>query len=147
MRIARTGPTPDRAKRAGKSRRFGVSIFLVALSLGCGTGTEPTSTPVTPAASGLQRVEVTTVTTGVRLDLDGYGVLNDEWGYDVGDGATVAVPANGAVTLYLRPGGHILSLVGVATNCSGENLDDRPVTVEPGAAVTLVVFQLVCNAA
>ncbi len=132
-------------------------LLLIALSLGCGAGSEPTSPPVatvtpvgpappvTPATAGLQRVDVTTVTTGVHLDPDGYGVLNDEWDYDEGDGVTVPVPTNGTAILYLRPGGHVLSLVGVAKNCGGENLDDRPVTVELGAAVTSVVFQVVCE--
>ena len=118
--------------------------------LGDGT-TTPRSEPVRVAGQAvtpvgaLQRVDVTTVTTGVRLNVDGYGVLNDEWDYDVGDGVTVPVPTNGAVTLYLRPGGHVLSLVGIAENCSGENVDDHPVFVEPGAAVTRVLFHVVCN--
>ena len=94
--------------------------------------------------TSLQRVEVTTATTGVRLDPDGYGVLNDEWDYDVGDGVTAAVPTNGIVTLYLRAGRHVLSLVSVASNCSGEDLDDRPVVVSMGAATT-VPFSVVCR--
>jgi hypothetical protein len=140
MRMARTCPTPDRANLI-RSRRLGVPAFLVALSLGCGAG--PVR-PVSPDNRGLQRVEVTTVTTGVRLDPDGYGVLNDQWDYGVGDGITVAVPTNGAVILYLRPGSHVLSLVGVAENCSGENLDDRPIIVSPDA-VTTVVFYVLCR--
>jgi Big-like domain-containing protein len=107
------------------------------------TGTTAPSTPV-EAVGALQKVEVTTVTTGGRVDPDGYGVLNDEWDYDIGDGVTVPVPTNGAVTLYLRPGAHVLHLVGVAANCSGENLDDRAVTVSPGA-VTSVAFYVVCK--
>jgi alpha-tubulin suppressor-like RCC1 family protein len=117
--------------------------------LGDGT-TIPHTAPVRvvgqpPGNEGLKRVEVTTVTTGVRLDPDGYGVLNDEWDYDVGDGVTVPAPTNGVVTLYLRPGGHILSLVDIAPNCSGEKSDDRVVVVEPAAVVTRVVFQVVCR--
>ena len=102
------------------------------------------NTPTAPTTPTTQSVEVTTVTTGVRLDPDGYGILNDEWDYDVGDGVTVAAPTNGTVILYLRPGSHVLSVVGVAKNCSGENLDDRPVTVQLGA-VARVLFQLTCK--
>jgi hypothetical protein len=94
---------------------------------------------------GLQRVEVTTITTGVDLDPDGYGVLNDEWDYHVGDGETVPTVTNGTVNLYLRAGGHVLSLIGIATNCTGEDVDDRSIFVEPGAAVTKVVFRVVCR--
>jgi hypothetical protein len=90
-------------------------------------------------------VEVTTVTTGVYLDPDGYGVLNDEWDYDVGDGNTVPVGTNDKVILSLRPGQHALSLVGVAKNCSGQDLDDRPVMVASGNVVTKVVFEVVCR--
>ena len=153
MRIARTFPRPTCANLTGKSARLGVAVFLVALSLGCGSAAEPTSAPVAPGApvtpvatdtAGLLRVEVTTVTTGVHLDPDGYGVLNDEWDYGDGDGNTVAAPTNGTVILYLRPGAHVLSLIGVAENCSGENLDDRSIQLLSGVA-TAVAFQVVCR--
>ena len=129
-----------------------MSAVLVALSVGCGADSNPAptlapvppNTPTTPTAPTTQSVEVTTVTTGVRLDPDGYGILNDEWDYDVGDGVTVAAPTNGTAILYLRPGSHVLSVVGVAKNGSGENLDDRPVTVQLGA-VARVLFQLTCK--
>jgi hypothetical protein len=132
---------------------FGV---VVASGLGCGLGPGLPSaprapatpaapvTPVTPDNRVLERVEVTTITTGIRLDPDGYGVLNDEWDYDFGDGVTVAAPTNGTVILQLRSGDHILSLVGVAPNCSGEDLDDHPIHV-PSGAVTRVEFHVVCK--
>ena len=94
--------------------------------------------------AALQRFEVTAITTGVDLPADGYGVLNDEWDYDVGDGVTVPIPTNGTVNLYLRPGGHILSLVGIPTNCAGEDVNDRYVIGAPDGAVTTVVFRVVC---
>lgn len=131
--------------------RIGLSIFSIAASLGCverlptGPASSKPSNPVTPIMS-LQIVEVTTVTTGVDLDPDGYGVLNDEWDYDVGDGNTVPVGTNDKVILTLRPGPHALSLVGVAKNCSGADLDDRPVVVASGNVVTKVVFEVVCRA-
>jgi hypothetical protein len=57
------------------------------------------------------------------------------------------MPPNGTLTLRLRPGGHILSLVDVAPNCSGQNLDDRPINVKLGAgAGDQVAFEVVCKA-
>jgi hypothetical protein len=108
------------------------------------TFTWPPPPPPPPTTDELQTVEVTTVTTGVRLDPDGYGVLNDEWDYDVGDGETVPIATNGTVNLHLRPGGHILSLVDVAANCSGKNLSDRPINAKVGV-VTPVLFEVVCK--
>ena len=129
---------------------IGLSIVSIASSLDCAGGdrspTAPASrNPPTPITS-LQTVEVTTITTGVELDPDGYGVLYDEWDYDVGDGNTVPVGTNDKVILSLRAGQHALSLVGVAKNCSGENLDDRPVIVASGNVVTKVLFEVVCRA-
>jgi hypothetical protein len=94
--------------------------------------------------AALQRFEVTAITTGVDLPADGYGVLNDEWDYDVGDGVTVPIPTNGTVNLYLRSGNHTLSLVGIPANCAGEDVDDRYVIGAPDNAVTTVVFRVVC---
>lgn len=104
-----------------------------------------TGTNVVPVAT-LKQVEVTIETTGVDLDPDGYGILNDEWDYDTGDGVTVPAPVNGTVTLFLRAGDHALSLVGVASNCSGKQLDDRPVVVDAGTAITQIDFRVVCTA-
>ena len=149
MQIAQAARALDWPRMARRWARV-VSVLAIVWSPACETVSAPSSAPrdpVTPMASqeaSLERMEVTTVTTGVRLDPDGYGVLNDEWDYDVGDGVTVAAPTNGMVTLYLRSGGHVLSLVGVASNCSGENLDDRPVVVSMGA-ITTVRFSVVCR--
>jgi hypothetical protein len=158
MRVARI-----RMRTATASRYWrGVAAALLALSVACGAdaGTRPPvepavapgapGTPVTPIPGGpsdpsLQRVEVTTLTTGVRLDPDGYGILNDEWDYDVGDGATVTAPTNGTAVLYLRAGPHVLSVVGVARNCRGEDISDRSITVTAGDAATPVLFKLVCT--
>jgi hypothetical protein len=131
-----------------------VFAFLLTSPAACGgDGGAPSSvaapegvaaTPSVPSSVTLQRVEVTTVTTGVHLDPDGYGLLNDEWDYDIGDGATVAAPTNGTTVLYLRPGNHVLSVVDVAKNCRGENLSDRAVVVPLGALVTTFEFRLTC---
>ena len=132
------------------------AILCMAALLACSEPSIPTEaarpvvptvpvTPGTPVSAGLQKVQVTIVTSGVHLDADGYDIVNDEWGYDVGDGATVPAPVNGTVTLYLRPGDHILSLVHVAPNCTGQLLGDRPVIVASGDVVTEVVFEVECS--
>ena len=158
MTTARAGLTAVPTPTTGGRYWRGVSTSLLALSLACGVdgstrppaepavtpGTPVTPVPGSPTDPSLQRVEVTTQTTGVRLDPDGYGILNDEWDYDVGDGATVTAPTNGMAVLYLRPGPHILSVVGVARNCRGDDISDRSIAVTPGAAVTPVLFRLVC---
>jgi hypothetical protein len=137
--------------------RLGVLACLVAFSVGCTAGrdgsvTTPVGpvkpvTPFTPITAVLQKVEVTTLTTGTRPDPDGYGVLNDEWDYDEGADATVPVPTNGTTLLYLRSGAHVLSLVGVAENCDGEELGDRPIFVGESAVTTSVVFRVICKEA
>ena len=135
--------------------RRGMPALLLTLGIGCTDEGKPTphiTAPDLPIPLDttrnvrLQRVDLTTVTTGVRLDPDGYAVVNDAWGYDVGDGATVLVPTNGTVTLRLTPRGHILGIVGVAENCTGEELDNRPIDVPPDdEVVTRVVFHLTCG--
>ena len=153
MTIALSGSSAARVDMIGRSWQRGVSAVLVALSIGCGADADPVSSsrmpipdvPFAPDTVALKRVEVTTITTGVHLDADGYGILNDEWDYDIGDGLTVPAPTNGTVVRYLAPGGHVLSVVGVASNCRGTDIDDRSLTVEPDADVTRVVFELVCR--
>ena len=133
--------------------RIGVIAFLLVVSVGCGAGLEPIAAPVAPVTppapptreiAGLLRVEVTTVTTGVRLDPDGYAVENDPWDYDVDSGMIQPVPTNGTASIYLRPGPHFIGLVGVAANCSGENINGLYITVEQGG-VTKIVYRLVCT--
>ena len=132
-----------------RARCSALVVLLLATSAGCGSDGDGPSvvapdTPAVPSSATLQRVEVTTVTTGAHLDPDGYGILNDEWDYDIGDGATVAAPINGTTVLFLRPGNHVLSVVGVAGNCRGENISDRAVVVPQGAPATFE-FRLVCE--
>lgn len=148
-----TSRTPHGGSAAHSWART-VTILAVLWSAACGTTSEqlsaPLPTPRKPVAplaavdTTLYRVDVTTVTTGAHLDADGYGVLNDEWDYDVGDAVTVDVPTNGTTTLFLRAGGPVMSLVGLASNCTGEDVDDRSVIVST-SAVTTVQFIVVCQ--
>ena len=132
------------ASLTGKwSRRSATALFVVA-GLGCGGAdapTPPTTVPALPADAGI--VQVTTVTSGVDLDTDGYVVQTDGyWDYTL---EPTPVPTNGIVSLRGIPAGeHTLTLLNVAPNCSGENLDTRPIVVTSKAA-TRVVFQLACE--
>ena len=58
---------------------------------------------------------------------------------------TGAAPGGEVARSDLRAGGHVLSLIGIATNCTAEDVDDRWIFAEPGAAVTKVVFRVVCR--
>jgi len=94
---------------------------------------------------GRGSVDVTTETSGVDLDPDGYvvQVTDDPWfiGY-----LAVDIATNGTIQLGLTATGHTLSLTGVSPNCKGENLSDRPIVVSANT-VTSVVFRVECRAA
>ena len=120
-----------------------------AFQLGDGSST-PSAVPIKVAGqriteiSEFQRVEVTTVTTGVQLDPDGYAVENDPWDYDEGAGMLQPVPANGTATIYLTPGPHFVGLAGVAENCDGENIHGLSIIVQRGV-VTKLLYEVVCK--
>ena len=93
---------------------------------------------------GVGSIEVTTTTTGVDLDADGYGVAitNAALG-----GWTFYPPANGTSALTdVREGTYGVSLSGVATNCTPASSNPTTVTVVNGQtthlalAVTCVAF-------
>ncbi len=94
-------------------------------------------------------LHVTTTTTGVFLDPDGYALcidlhLDDPWGF--GDYVCTtyeAIGVNNDVTMSVAPGTHFVQLDSVAENCvvSGDN----PKRVEAGAA-SEVQFAILCSA-
>jgi Tol biopolymer transport system component len=84
-------------------------------------------------------VRVTTVTTGIDLDSDGYAVSVD--------GVLVAVvSANGSVDITrLAIGSHTVALTAVAANCPVTGASSRPVSLVLGEVET-VAFNLSCTA-
>jgi len=84
-------------------------------------------------------LHVTTATTGVDLDPDGYAVSVD-------GGAGQAVGGSGTLTLSdLRSGEHLVRLDGLASNCAVSDASPRPVTVAFGATAE-VAFAVACVA-
>lgn len=86
---------------------------------------------------GVGSIEVTTTTTGVDLDADGYGVAitNDALG-----GWTVYLPANGNNTLMdAREGTYSVSLNGLAPNCVAAASNPISVTVVNGQTSRLAL--------
>lgn len=103
------------------------SSFLLALAVACG-GDSVT-------APGTSTIEITTTTTGVEPDPDGYMVQVDAGApRAIGTGATTQVPDVAA-------GDHMVLLVGMASNCSVEGENPRTVTLAAGqtAAVSFTV--------
>ncbi len=85
-------------------------------------------------------VRVTSVTTGVDLDPDGYWV-------NVSGGGGGPVATNGTVTVArLIPGDRGVQLTGLAVNCEVSGLNPRPVTV-PAGDTAIVTFDITCTPA
>src|SRR6266581_1206173 len=88
-------------------------------------------------------VQVTTATTGVDRDADGYTV-------QVGDGTPQPLPANGIVRFSGVGGGeHQVSLAGAATNCTAAGDNPRTVSVTTGGLTrdtARTTFQVTCVA-
>jgi Tol biopolymer transport system component len=92
------------------------------------------TTPAPPPGA----IRVTSATTGVDLDPDGYSVSVD-------GGAGVPIGANGAITISgLQPGAHTVRLDGVAANCDVTNLNPQTVSVTSGETAE-VAFAVTCG--
>ena len=84
-------------------------------------------------------VRVTTATTGVDLDLDGYRVYVD--GSSDGSGA---VGISGTVTLTgIAPGSHTIQLGDVSSNCTVGGTNPVPITLAGGDTIP-VSFDVAC---
>ena len=110
-------------------RRVHLTFWLAALGA-CGDA------PTGPATGTL---EITTVTTGDRVDPDGYVVALDGDGKPIGSNATLMLSD-------LAPGEHELELQGLAAECAIAGSNPRPVTVESGIRGR-VTLQISCLAA
>jgi hypothetical protein len=88
----------------------------------------PSKVPPIGVASAIGDVKVTTQTSGIDLDTDGYVIqLDSPWDDEL---EPTKIAANGTVDLHgLSATSHVLTLLGVAANCTVEKLIDRPVTV------------------
>ncbi len=82
---------------------------------------------------------ITTRTTGLDLDRDGYGVTVD-------GGTQGAISANGTMVTRLEPGSHAVALTGLAPNCTIDGLEPATVTIVH-TEITPVEFVVVCTAA
>jgi hypothetical protein len=84
------------------------------------------------------RIEVSVVTSGSTLDLDGYSVTVDGI-------QTRAVDANGAITLGgISQGTHVVQLSGLADNCAVSGENPRTIVVPSGETFS-VAFAVVCR--
>ena len=88
-------------------------------------------------------LHVTTTTTGVSLDPDGYSVCLDLDPWQDGCPYEAAIGVNGGATVPVAPGTHLVQLDGVAPNCTVSGDNPRSVTAN---ANTEVPFAVTCVA-
>jgi hypothetical protein len=85
----------------------------------------------------LPSLRITTLTTGVQLDPDGYTVSVDA-------GVAQPVPVDGSVVVdRLSEGAHSIHLTGLATNCTVAGDNPRSVSVAPGTTAA-ADFAITC---
>ncbi len=113
--------------------RSHLALGILALLAGCGGGGDTTA-----PNSEVGVIQISTVTTGVSLDTDGYTASLD------GAASLIAVPANGSVSVNgAGVGSHTVRLSGVAANCQVAGDNPRVVTVTAGATAP-VAFAVSC---
>jgi Tol biopolymer transport system component len=103
--------------------------FLSTLAASCGTD------PLVPSSGSLT---ISTTTTGVAADADGYTVqLNSDAPRPIGSTASLD-------PIELEPGDYVVTLAGVADNCAVTGENPRSVTVS-AAGSSSVGFQVSCS--
>ena len=86
----------------------------------------------------LPSLRVTTVTTGVELDQDGYGVAID-------GGSAQSIALDGTLTVdRLTEGTHTIVLSDLAANCAAQGDNPRQVSVSAGVTAS-AAFAIVCS--
>ena len=149
MRIPRMSPSPAVAHVIGTLARRAAYASLVAISLGCTDQSRlvepprPKSPPPEAAIPLFGTLVVRIETSGEDIDPDGFMVHFDgPWDYEV---FPTAVANNGTVNIgSVSAGNHTLTLYGVADNCAGESLVDRPIVIAANV-ITTILFQLGCT--
>src|SRR2546426_7873548 len=95
------------------------------------------ATTFSPSCVSQGGLFVSTNTTGVHLDADGYAVTVD-------GGASQPIAANGSVTFTaLADGDHSVALLGIAASCTASGSNSQTVTVH-GGATAAAPFSLSC---
>lgn len=92
----------------------------------------------------LTGVRITTTTTGLDLDTDGYRFEVD--GIDRGILPRGLLPSIGTVLTLLDPGSHTIALTGLSPNCTIVGRDSHTVTIVD-TEIRPVEFEVVCTAA
>jgi len=126
------------------------SVRLSGLAPNCWvSGSNPLTVPIATGGTHATRfdvrclawatLQVATVTTGVNADADGFQLRVD-------NELTQPLGSNATVTLKLAPGGHTLTLSGVAPNCVVIGGDWRTVTLAPGGTAE-TTYEVSCTAA
>ena len=108
-----------------------LALGTVLSGLGCGGGDITTPT--------VGSLHITTATTGLEPDADGYAVSID-------GGAETPLGVNASLQRdNLEPGNHSVRLTGMAANCTLAGDNPRTIGVASGETATLA-FQLTCSA-
>ena len=107
-------------------------VFAATAAVSCG-GDDITVPPSTGT------LEITTITDGTEIDVDGYAVQID-------GGAGQAIAVSGELTIdEVAPGAHTVLLAELAANCTVLEADPQTVTVTAGDTAT-VAFAVTCRA-
>src|SRR5687767_15273087 len=114
-------------------RTHGLALTLAGTLAVLACGDDPTPPPTTGT------VQITTTTSGVEQDADGYSV-------QIGSGAAQAIGATATLTSEdIDPGTYPVQLTGMAANCTVAGENPRTVTVTAGESTT-VAFVITCTA-
>lgn len=117
----------------------GLLGIAAILTLGCDNSADPfTPTgPVTPTLGPLQ-IRVSTSSPNSGVDADGYSLSID-------GGPAQAVGINAMVTFgALSWGRHLITLEGVASNCSVSDTNSRWVDITANGFLLVVSFNVTC---
>jgi Tol biopolymer transport system component len=123
----------ERMRRVISRQASRALLIAGAVLTGLSCGNEDITSP------GRGVLEVTTSTTGVEPDQDGYALQMDAAQVQtIGPAATVRITE-------VEPGNHVLELGGATGNCAVNGENPRPVNVVAGETAT-VDFQVTCSA-